>query len=108
MITVLDKNTALVLIDLQKSIVQLPLAKPVSDILKNAARLANAFHKASLPVVIVNVNSVGAAWTKVRKDSGPLRNITFKEDWLEITPEITIKPGDIFITKHTWNAFYET
>ena len=108
MITALDKNTALVLIDLQKSIVQLTLAKPVSDILENAARLVSAFHKAALPVVIVNVDPAGAAWTKTRKDSRPLRNLTSKEDWLEITPEIKTKPGDIFITKHTWSAFYET
>ena len=108
MITTLDKNTALVLIDLQKNIVQFPLAKPVAGILENAARLVEAFHKAALPVVIVNVNPTGAAWTKVRKDSKPLQNTAFKEDWLEITPEIKTAPGDIFITKHTWSAFYET
>ncbi|MDB5111762.1 MAG: isochorismatase family protein, partial [Mucilaginibacter sp.] len=32
----------------------------------------------------------------------------FKEDWLEITPEIETESGDIFITKTTWSAFYNT
>jgi hypothetical protein len=31
MVTALDKNTALILIDLQKAVVQLPLAKPVGE-----------------------------------------------------------------------------
>lgn len=108
MITALDKNTALILVDLQKGVVQLPLAKPVSDILENAAKLVEAFRKAALPIVVVNVNPAGAAWTKARKDSNPLQNAPFKEDWLEIAPEIKTQPGDIFITKHTWGAFYET
>ncbi len=107
MVTSLDKRTALVLIDLQKSVVQLTLANPITDILTNSAKLVEAFRKAGLPVVIVNVNPVGAAWLKARKDSAP-RSTTFKEDWLEITPEIKTQPDDIFITKHTWGAFYET
>jgi nicotinamidase-related amidase len=107
MITTLDKNTALILIDLQKGIVRAPLAKPVSSILENAVKLVEAFRKAGLPIVIVNVNPAGATWTKARKDSNPPQ-LTFGEDWLEITPEIKTQPDDIFITKHTWGAFYET
>lgn len=108
MITSLDKNTALVLIDLQKSVVQLPLAKPVAGILENVAKLVEAFRRAGLPILIINVNPAGAAWTKARKDANPLPVTTFKEDWLDITPEIKTMPGDVFITKHTWGAFYET
>ncbi|EHQ27294.1 isochorismatase family protein [Mucilaginibacter paludis] len=108
MITALDKNTALVLIDLQNGIVQLPLAHPVSDVLANASKLVEAFRKAGLPIVIVNVNPAGAAWTKARKDSNPTAGAAFKEDWLDIAAEINTQPGDIFITKHTWSAFYET
>src|SRR5664279_1048576 len=108
MITSLDKNTALVLIDLQKGVVQLPLAKPAGDILENAVKLVAAFRRAALPIVIVNVNPAGAAWTKVCKESNPLQRTSFNDDWLEITPEIKTRPDDIFITKHTWGAFYET
>ena len=108
MVTSLDPNTALVLIDLQKGVVQTPAAKPISEILENAAKLTDAFHKAGLPVVIVNVNPAGAAWTKARKEAASTPAGAFKEDWLDIVPEIKTRPDDIFITKHTWGAFYET
>ena len=109
MITALDKNTALVLIDLQNGVVGLTLAQPVKDVLANAAKLVEAFRKADLPIVYVNVNPAGANWTKARKDANPVAGAAFKaEDWLDIVPEINAQPGDIFITKHTWGAFYET
>jgi nicotinamidase-related amidase len=108
MVTALDKNTALILIDLQNGVVQLPLAHPVATVLANSARLVDAFRKAGLPVVIVNVNPAGAAWTKARKEPAPTPSTPFKEDWLEITPEILTLPDDVFITKHTWGAFHET
>lgn len=107
MITAIDTNTALVLIDCQKSIVQQPLITPIAGILQNAAKLVAAFREAALPVIIVNVNPAGAAWTKTRKDAVRPQS-TPSPDWLDIAPEIKTQPGDIFITKHTWGAFYET
>ena len=108
MITALDKNTALVLIDLQHMVVGLPLAHPVKGILDNSAKLVAAFREAGQPIVIVNVNPSGAAWLKSRKEpsSGPAP--VFNADWLDIVSEIKTEPGDIFITKHTWGAFFET
>lgn len=108
MITALDKNTALVLIDLQKGIVQIPTAHPVNEILLNAAKLVEAFHKAGLPVVIVNVQPAATVGPPLRKDIKPMGNNNFPDEWLEIAPEIKSRQGDIFITKHTWSAFYET
>jgi nicotinamidase-related amidase len=108
MVTMLDKKTALVLIDLQKSVVQLSLAKPAHEVIANVVKLVDAFRKAHLPVVVVNVNSSGAAWVKTRKDSTRSSRVSFTEDGLNITPEIKTHPDDIFITKHTWSAFYET
>jgi len=107
MITAIDKNTALILIDLQKGVVKQSFSSPVQHVLGNAAKLVYAFHNAGLPVVIVNVNPAGAKWTKSRKDAIPPQN-TQSADWHEITEEIQTKPGDIFITKHTWGAFFET
>jgi len=107
MVTALDKNTALILIDLQKGIVGFPLVNPVEGILENAAKLVAAFRKANLPIVIVNVNPAGAKWLNARKEPSPPRNPP-AADWLEIVPEIKIQPDDIFITKHTWGAFFET
>ncbi|HCN82589.1 MAG TPA: hydrolase, partial [Sphingobacteriaceae bacterium] len=88
--------------------VQLPLAHPVNVIIENASKLISAFRKLQLPVVIVTVNPAGAAWTRTRKDPNPAPAIPRKDDWTEITPEILTEESDIFIRKHTWNAFYET
>lgn len=107
MVTAIDKNTALVLIDLQKGIVGYPLVHPIAGVLQNAAKLVAAFREANLPVVIVNVNPAGAAWTKARKDAKQTAP-SMPDDWLEIAPEIITRPNDIFITKHTWSAFFET
>lgn len=107
MITAIDPKTALILVDLQKSIVERTLATPVSDVLQHAARLVEAFRKAGLPVVIVNVNPSGAAWLNTRKDAASPPSSPVK-DGLTIAPAIKTRPDDVFITKHTWGAFYET
>jgi nicotinamidase-related amidase len=106
MITTLDSRTALVLIDLQKGIVQFPLAHPVQGVLEQAAKLVAAFRRASLPIVVVRVKPSGS-WTKSRKDAVSQRP-PMTDDQLEITPEIITHPDDVFITKQGWNAFYET
>lgn len=107
MITELDKQTALVLIDLQKGILAGDKAHPLEGVLENAAVLVDGFHQAGLPVVIVNVNPAGAAWTRSRKDAQmPASKIP--DDFAEIVAELPTRPDDIFVTKHTWNAFFET
>ena len=118
MITAIDKNTALVLIDLQKGIVKADTAHPVKDVLNRAAFLADAFRQAGLPVVVVHVNPVGAAWTKARIESPPVPKNpvmqTFAKvampisGFTDIVPEIGVHSSDILIMKKTWNAFYNT
>jgi nicotinamidase-related amidase len=108
MITTLDKNTALVLIDLQNMIVQLPLAHPVNPVIENSAKLVAAFREAKLPVVIVNVNPMGSAASKTRKASSPSAGGALKEDWLDIIPEIKVEADDLRVTKQTWSAFFAT
>jgi nicotinamidase-related amidase len=109
MITTLDEKTALVLIDLQNMVVQLPLAHPVNTVIENSAKLLAAFRTAKLPVVIVNVNPVGSAAAKTRKNSNNRSSgEALPKEALEITPEIKTEEGDIFITKQTWGAFYQT
>src|ERR1700712_3900020 len=108
MITTIDKNTALVLIDLQKMIVQLPGVHPMDKLIENSAKLLAAFRKANLPVVIVNVNPTNSPAFNTRKDNAPRSMGTPPADWLDITPEIKVEAGDILITKKTWGAFYQT
>ena len=106
MITSLDKNTALVLIDLQKGIVKMDTAHPIAGVLANSAKLVTAFRKANLPIVVVHVEPLGK-WNSSRKD---VKQPAFNPppEFFEITPEIITEPTDIFITKHTWSAFFET
>lgn len=107
MITAIDEKTALVLIDLQKGITGANVVHPVADVLKNAAKLVAAFRKAGQPVVYVNVNPGNAKWTTARKDA-PRFSGNMPADWTDIVPEVDPQAGDIFVTKHTWGAFFET
>ena len=55
-LTVLDPNTALIVVDLQKGIVAMPLAHPIDGVIRKARALALAFRERGLPVVLVNVD----------------------------------------------------
>ena len=107
MVTALDKNTALVLIDLQKGIVHGDKAHDTKTILSNAVLLIDAFRKANLPIVIVNVNPIGGPVSKLRVEASalPPGMTELPAGFTDIVPEIKTQPGDIFITKNTWNAF---
>lgn len=107
-VTILDKNTALVLIDLQKGIVGLPLAHPAKDVLSNAAHLLSEFRRHQLPIVIVNVGFSADGGDAIHTRNESQFRPTYNEGWSDITPEIQVLPGDIRITKHNWNAFYGT
>ena len=104
MVTSLDKNTALVLIDLQKGIVQFPVIKPANQILAKAAKLVSAFRKAKLPIVIVNVDPTKSLLNSLRTDA-QAKFISFPHEWFEIVPEIKTTEDYILITKHARNAF---
>lgn len=118
MITALDKQTALVLIDLQKGVVKMETAHPVKEVLSNSAQLISAFRSLQLSIVVVNVNPIGAAWTKARVEQptvprNPIVQTLAKaalsiSGFTDTVPEIKVQPGDILITKKTWNAFYDT
>jgi len=118
MITAIDKNTALVLIDLQKGILKRESAHPISEVLKKVLLLVEAFRKAGLLIVIVTVNPIGAAWLKSRKDEQGIpanrvvqtaMNVALPlTGFMEIVDEIKTEAVDIFIIKKTWNAFYNT
>jgi nicotinamidase-related amidase len=108
MITALDKNTALVLIDLQKGITAYPVVHPIAGIIANAAKLTDAFHKAGLPVVIVNVNPSAAKWITARKEPSNAPAREFKADFFDIVPELKTQDDDIFVTKSTWGTFDST
>jgi nicotinamidase-related amidase len=118
MITAIDKNTALVLIDLQKGIVGMNGAHDSSIVVANAAKLVAAFRKANLPIIAVHVNPIGSAASKVRaeksmlpKDDAGQKAVLEKMEeagFFTIVPELGIQEGDLVVLKSTWNAFHAT
>jgi nicotinamidase-related amidase len=102
-LTTLDPKTALIVIDLQKGIVTLPTAHPISEVIKHASQLADAFRRNGLPVVLVNVDG-GAPG---RTDQTP-RTRDFPPGWTDLVPELNQQPGDHTVTKRTWGAFTKT
>ncbi|MFF2549583.1 hydrolase [Nocardia sp. NPDC058058] len=107
----LDPQTALVVIDLQRGVVGMPTLPHTSDeVVRNSATLAAAFRAHNLPVVLVRVSfsadGVDAAPGRIT-DAMPKR-LTFPEGWDEIVGELEVAPTDIPITKRQWGAFYGT
>lgn len=102
-LTALDPNTALLVVDLQKGIVSLPLAHGIDGVIANAQSLARAFRAHGLPVVLVNVTGVAPGRTEQ-----PRMSLPQDPAWFELIPELERQPGDITVTKTTWGAFPTT
>ncbi len=102
-LTTLDPKTALIVIDLQKGVVALPTEQPTAEVIKRTSRLAEAFRRHRLPVVLVHV--VGGAPGRADQT----RSITDRpSDWADIVPELNQQPSDHVVTKRTWGAFTDT
>ncbi|MFD9501973.1 isochorismatase family protein [Streptomyces sp. NPDC060035] len=101
--TTLDPKTALVVVDLQKGIVDRPTAHPAADVVANSATLADAFRAKGLPVVLVRVTGGAPGRT-----DGPAPAGRPAADWADLVPELGPREGDIVVTKQQWGSFYGT
>ena len=102
-LTTLDPHTALIVVDLQKGLIGLPVVHPIDDIIANARALADAFRARGLPVVLVNV--AGGAPGRTEQP----RPATLRPDgWTDLIPELDRQPDDLVVTKRTWGAFAST
>jgi|HubBroStandDraft_2_1064218.scaffolds.fasta_scaffold388912_2 nicotinamidase-related amidase len=107
--TALDPKTALVVIDLQKGLAAYPTVHPMPGVVANAARLADAFRGAGLPVVLVTVAFSADGGDRFRaRCEVPPRAMPMTPEFSELVPELGPKPGDLLITKRQPNAFYGT
>ena len=99
---------ALVVIDLQKGIVERPTVPHTSaTVVANAAKLCAHFRAKNWPVFLVRVNFTGGdALSAVSDISVPSGNPP--ADWAEFVPELDVQPSDHIITKRQWGAFYGT
>ncbi len=111
MISFDPQSTVLVLIDLQKGIVGRSL-EPYSgeQIVQKGRNLAGRFREAGAPVVLVNVAFSGDFKDALRQPVD-LPNVMppggYPEDFSDIVDGLG-SPGDFFVTKRQWGAFYGT
>jgi nicotinamidase-related amidase len=102
-VTTIDRNTALVVIDLQKGVVGLPLAHPIGGVMAAAMVLTAAFRRRGLPVVLVNATGLAPGRTE---QGGSLAGMP--ADWADLVPELNARSDDLLVTKRTWGAFTNT
>ncbi|HEY2685914.1 MAG TPA: isochorismatase family protein [Steroidobacteraceae bacterium] len=102
-VTALDPKTALVIIDLQKGLMQYATAHPVDAVVRHAAALADAFRRHRLPVVLVNAVGGAPGRTEQKRPAGP-----FPPGFSEFVPELNQQPSDHVVSKRTWGAFTGT
>jgi nicotinamidase-related amidase len=102
-ITALDVNSALIVVDLQKVMLSLPVVHPLGDIVERAAVLCAAFRGYRLPVILVNADGIAPGRTE--RDRG---SSAFAAGWADLLPELDQQPEDLLVTKRTWGAFGHT
>ena len=104
-------KTAFVSIDLQKGIASFSAApNSYVDVIRNAARLADAFRKNGSQVVLVNVGSRDGKdmLAPIADQQGWRSSGERPKDWAELVPELNKQESDLLITKRQWGAFYGT
>jgi nicotinamidase-related amidase len=102
-LTMLDPQTALIIIDLQQGVIGSQFIHPIADVIDRTRSLLKAFRRNELPVVLVNV--AGRAPGRTEQ---PPRLQAPVEGWTELIPELDRQPSDILVTKRTWGAFAST
>lgn len=104
MLTTLDPDTALIVVDLQKGILGSPFSRSVGPVVERTRELLDAFRARSLPVVLVNVSGGAPGRTEQpRRHPDPL-----PDGFTDLLPELGQRPNDIVMTKRTWGAFAST
>jgi len=105
------ETTALVLIDLQQGIVSMS-TKPLTagQVIENAQKLTEVFHKAKAQVILVHVAGApdGKDMLHPESDEPMMRRGNMPKDWADIVQQLTPSGNDLLITKRQWGAFYGT
>jgi nicotinamidase-related amidase len=114
-------TTALVLVDITKGSLRMPIfPHSGEDVLANAAALATASReRGSLVVLTVNAGRPGSPEmikramaanppTPPARDLSVMMEAAREPDYGEVPAELGPEPGDHFIRKHAWSAFFAT
>lgn len=106
------EKTALLVIDLQKGIVERPGAKPHNSdfVVKNTIKLAEVFRKNKMQVFLVRVTPSPDKKDGLKPitDAPIISSQEVLSNWSTIIPELGPQGEDIVITKRQWGAFYGT
>lgn len=105
------KQTAIIVIDLQKGIMGRQTAPyAIPGVVANCVRLLKAARAAGAQPVLVHVgrSADGGDALKVTADE-PMRGAgQMPPDWSELIAELDRQPDDIVLLKRQWGAFYGT
>jgi nicotinamidase-related amidase len=102
---------AVVVIDLQAGIVQGPTApQPATEVIANAARLADAIRGRGLLVLVrVTPSPDGKDALQPTVDPGSVATAGSRpEGWADLVPELARHTEAMVVTKRQWGAFYGT
>lgn len=99
----LDEEVALIVIDLQKGVVALPLMNDPQQVIYQAGKLIDVFRQRQKPVVRVNVKGGVPGCNEL-----PKHTIAQPSDWSDFIPEVEPQPADGSVTKRSWGAFAHT
>lgn len=102
-LTTLDPKTALIVVDLQKGLINAPFIHPIAGVIERNCALLDAFRQRDLPVVLVNV--AGGAPGRTEQ---PRRFSTLTDGFSDLIPELDRQASDIVVTKRTWGALAST
>jgi nicotinamidase-related amidase len=103
-LSAIDPNAALVVIDLQRGVVDAPTVHPTGDIVERSAALAVAFRQHGLPVVLVNVTGGAPGRTDRSRQPGTIG----APGWADLVDDLDAQPGDHLVTKQRRSAFHDT
>ncbi|MGD1037722.1 MAG: hydrolase [Roseiarcus sp.] len=110
MLSLNPKSAALVLIDLQKGVLAMPIAPhSAAEVIENSARLGARLKQAGGVVAPVHVafSPDGADRLRQAVDAS-FPSAPRPADWSDLAPEIARLPADFVIVKRQWGAFYGT
>jgi len=103
-LTILDPQTALIVVDLQKGLAGLMQSDMFDAVVERSSALTRAFRARGLPVVLVTVDGMAPG----RTEQPPRFKGAFPPGFADVIGELDPQPDDIRVTKQTWGAFATT
>jgi nicotinamidase-related amidase len=103
-------STALVVIDLQNGVANLPTSPHSGkDVVGRASSIATALRAAGGTVIWVTVMApAGKLALSQQTDAAPRLPPSFPPEWSQLVSELDVEAEDVRVFKRNWGAFYGT